>query len=742
MGSLPGRRLRLSQVSRWFLVILLVCLTPMAPSAATPQSAGAGPREGCGGTDLARFLTVPTWSIRATERFEFTADAGFTTNGVSSREQRTALQTVTVEGFVRRVERDEDSAEWIGEGTLTLVIQDRGSLDGRIKDIGSATYTTSGRANGRVRAEFWMAVDAERGKFEFQVRALEPIQVMETNEAGETTTRPREAVFLGVRELLPESAMLISGQSATSKPVSNLFGTASGHRNELTEWTLAPGPVDDLDCWIMPFPGYADWMPNPLGQGLAKEVPVQVEIQPKPGKKLDRSLCQLVFTMVDTSREPGLCLNKEAPEGLDAEFLPGAGITLSKQNQRAVLEVAKGKRQGEARVKLHDFGAWTRVKVLALFDDGTSREAEVKTWGGQAFQLPLDTNDNHIADAWEKEHGVMGLAATEDDEAVDGNANQGDGLSAYEEYRGLLLGGTHTRDMAPLNGRKPLSPKHKDLLVVDHTAGVAKPGYAYFQDLSKVTTIPVSPEDLPADALVNQHAQYAHLGDQHGVKVKSTAVAPDRTRPTWAGATVAKSGGKITESPGKTEEILIAPEFLRGQVEAQLAQAPAPYTFADQLKETVAHELGHAVGVPHHGDTHAGSATSFDYAVKEAATHPLNAQTLPGWSFFDWKVGVFDPKQLTRQPADEDIGKSPCESSGDIHCVMAYRQTPQWAQHYDERRDKYLFYHVQPFRIGDRFCTSAAGTEWNASGNALPSFFGDALEGRGNCFAKIRVKDF
>ncbi len=743
MGSLVGRILFANRASRLLLGIALVALSPVAPNAATAPFQLERQEKGCGGTDPSRFLAVPTWSIRASESFEQVVDAELSADGVSSREHRSILQTISVEGFVRRVERDEDSAEWTGEGTLTLVIQDGGSVNGRIRHIGASTTTTHGRANGQVRAEFWMAVDAERGKFEFQVRALEPIQVTETNEAGETVTRPRDGVFLGVREPLPAEGMLISALSAKTKPVSNVFGTAQGHRNELTKWTLTPGPMDDLDCWIMPFPGYADWMPNPLGQGLAKEAPVRVEVHPKPGKKLDRNLCQLVFTMVDTSSEPGLCLNKEAPEGLDAEFLPGAGITLSNQNQRAVLEVQKGQRQGEARVRVHDFGAWTRITVTALFDDGTSQEAEVKRWGGREFQLPLDTDDNHIADTWEKEHGVMGTTATQDDEAVEGNDHKGDGLSAYEEYRGLLIKGQHTRDMPPLQGKKPLSPKHKDLLVVDWTDGIAKPGFAFFQEHSHITTLPVSPEDLPADLRVNAQSGHAHLGEQHGVKVRTTDVAPDHQRPTWAGVTVARSGGATTASPGKTLEILIAAEYLRVQVEAQQAQGPTPYSFAEQLKETVAHELGHSVGVPHHGDINPGSSTAFTYTKQLTGTRTLDANALSTWSFFDWKAGAFDPKQVTPDPENRDIGQSPCESSGDITCIMTYRQTPQWAQHYDALRDQFIFYHVVPAPIGDKFCKSAAGTGWNAAaGNRYPSFFGDAKKEHGACFTKIRVRDF
>ena len=72
--------------------------------------------------------------------------------------------------------------------------------------------------------------------------------------------------------------------------------------------------------------------------------------------------------------------------------------------------------------------------------------------------------------------------------------------------------------------------------------------------------------------------------------------------------------------------------------------------------------------------------------------------------------------------------------SGDIFCVM----------HYDNSGKKSDINYI-PEPVGSRLCTSIDGTEYNAPANNTGNnedghmYFGDALEGRGNCAAQIRV---
>jgi len=68
-------------------------------------------------------------------------------------------------------------------------------------------------------------------------------------------------------------------------------------------------------------------------------------------------------------------------------------------------------------------------------------------------KIPRDDDGNDIADCWAYNSG----GKTDDTDNSPGGANDGDGLSRYEEYRGLFIGGTHVRT----------NPNNKDLFIRD-----------------------------------------------------------------------------------------------------------------------------------------------------------------------------------------------------------------------------------------------------------------------------------
>lgn len=108
-------------------------------------------------------------------------------------------------------------------------------------------------------------------------------------------------------------------------------------------------------------------------------------------------------------------------------------------------------------VRCYDFGAYGKLKV-SVTKNGAA-------YGSPAEgTVPIDLNNNRIADGWEKKHlftinGASDLVNNGDDETGPGDTNKhpGDGWSVHDEYRGLIEN--------KAAGHKRLNPREKDVMV-------------------------------------------------------------------------------------------------------------------------------------------------------------------------------------------------------------------------------------------------------------------------------------
>ncbi|MCC7375571.1 MAG: hypothetical protein IT581_13020 [Verrucomicrobiales bacterium] len=157
------------------------------------------------------------------------------------------------------------------------------------------------------------------------------------------------------------------------------------------------------------------------------------------------------FELVDTSKEPGLCMNApskdEATSDFDLQFTKSKGIEPTNQKQRYETDTFTS--SSSAIVLCYDFGAATKVKVTAITESGDEIPAHLDgkpdvKW----LTLPQDDNGNRLADSWEKSEEIWGkISAPAWDEADEPNDHEtnGDGISLYEKYRGFKFGGEHER---------------------------------------------------------------------------------------------------------------------------------------------------------------------------------------------------------------------------------------------------------------------------------------------------------
>ena len=322
-------------------------------------------------------------------------------------------------------------------------------------------------------------------------------------------------------------------------------------------------------------------------------------------------------------------------------------------------------------------------------------------------KIPRDADGNHIADS--APHDNVGAAANQDgDNNPFGDGTQGDGLTNYEEYRGFIVkiggGKGHTRTRID----------RKDIFIRD----IDGLGTGYFSESGlEIHFIPGaeyyggdSPNVPPAGVLrttnpraagdrtqvINFNSGYAHGGDQHGLRLVTENLQAARTVSGFTFATDGKNPGP----PGNINRIAINRDHINAR------------GIAHKLEKTIAHELGHAVCIRHHG------------ALTKDHNHEV------------------DP--IGQGPSDHQKGIT----SGDNSCVMRYDNVyPYWCNHYYVKFLKTPCIHtifdsrnvnseVLPHPL--TFCDSDTGTGVNNQVNC--GCINNAK--RGNCKSQIRVKDW
>jgi len=203
-----------------------------------------------------------------------------------------------------------------------------------------------------------------------------------------------------------------------------------------------------------------------------QEMKLVAGVPEEPGIK------EVKFTLQYISRLPGFCENKSAPSGTgpgddDFSFSPTANKTL--------VTVAVTNGYAETDFYCKDYGGYCTVKAEFITTNNAVFSIIVK-------EIPLDTNENGIADAWEQywvdknyienpNHYVEWTPQLfqdpnwDDEPAMLGwqhyyygltHASGGDGLTVRQEYRGYWVDGgkdfTNAQHVA-------LSPFRKELLV-------------------------------------------------------------------------------------------------------------------------------------------------------------------------------------------------------------------------------------------------------------------------------------
>jgi hypothetical protein len=359
-----------------------------------------------------------------------------------------------------------------------------------------------------------------------------------------------------------------------------------------------------------------DWYPK--GGAEDNEVTIRAYVVPSsvPGK--------FKFTLFAVSDEKGYCLN--APQNVpttgedsdswkDLQMPPQIGFIVSGMNNDIAVSESVTLSEAMVRIKSFDYGAFGRIKAefapegsnwyyVAIEEDSTN----------EYTTIPRDDDGNHIPDSATQNSGPGKYFAPTDDIDFDPKHQRedGDGLTRYEEWRGLIINGTHTR----------LDDKVKHIFICD-TDGLVVP--SCFETASRLGVCYIllnemSGAGLAADGrrCVNFNRETATKGAQHALHVVNGRRHPTEDRAgNWGLVEGSILGSPVTADPrvliwcDRIAEDARAIALDSGVTTNYLATPEGMQQLNDLINRlinlVVAHECSHGIAVSHHSPEGGGN---------------------------------------------------------------------------------------------------------------------------------------
>ncbi|HPB02959.1 MAG TPA: hypothetical protein PLZ67_08395, partial [Bacteroidales bacterium] len=362
------------------------------------------------------------------------------------------------------------------------------------------------------------------------------------------------------------------------------------------------------------------------------------------------------FELYKISHLPGICTNypilgdKPPKEEPDIYFAPQDKQT--DENIRILndSEAVTTKKVNEAVIVVYsrDFGGHANIKAMSFSAGETAVCPYDEVY---RIEVPNDQDGNHIADDWEKQLGVVGIDKQVDkDKLPTGQNREGDGLTAFEEYRGFIsekdviaaCDGDHTKRTGK---HVRTSPICRDVFIYDADglfakyAAASNPAECHWHYLSK-DQVNLPPVDQVSAVIKANASDGAGGGDAAAGYVKTwiekefrciNKNSPDTLRNNrqyalylltspfaadYGGNTIFY-GDPANSSPLRYGHLVVLPQFdsfrkvQQGAVEGliknskhNLTEKHPPDVIAKLMQTVfeamVVHEIGHGLGINHH----------------------------------------------------------------------------------------------------------------------------------------------
>ncbi|HKC35889.1 MAG TPA: hypothetical protein VKB95_07490 [Chitinophagaceae bacterium] len=510
---------------------------------------------------------------------------------------------------------------------------------------------------------------------------------------------------------------VLSGSKKVTAELPGGLGTVTS----TTTWNLVRSKPLDVELIVKPEEtpaGYEKWVPTPGRDELSKGsvMTINLKLQGKNGKPLTVKAESFELTLSNTSKEPGITINypvePDAKQLPDLRFILLPGIESIDDDQFITVGSPDGT-TGKALIASYDGGGWATLTVEAILEDKRRIKGQLFVSGGEEdILIPKRTPGTKIALAWSKTNGNPG--DMDDKETSKSNNNNGDGLTAYEEYRGVISRRKFKR----------LNPKKKELgiRVEKNEFPVFEEGIGWFSNASDVDTVIFNSNEIGFDGRLNKNFASAHDFDQCVLILKKAPL------PTLVGGK-AYTSTDAPALPDQTLEVDIDVDQIHTSIYQYLINlfGPLTYSSSELISATVAHELAHGVNVAHHGELEEIHSPQ-DVTTDEAYVN---------YQIFDKYGHIISTRPYHMHGP---IGVKGNEASGDLSCVRAYNPYFKWAYH--EENGFKFFYEVPLIPIGRQMCNSRVGTGINAPaanpGTNSNKYFAKASVG--NCINQIKLR--
>lgn len=568
--------------------------------------------------------------------------------------------------------------------------------------IGGQKGTTD--CNGSGEAELH-AVTINESDHTYDIEVIGPACSGTTTSAeGTQPYGPDTDDDITITEPLGSSIDVLDGTTTgTSKDPAGL-----GTQTTTISWHLTRSNDDDV--LIITPQNYDTWLPEPGKDEFhaGNYIQIHLALEGNNGLKPKMKVREFELRLSGISREPGITLNQ--PLFLiqplpDIRFAPRMGEVRGDTDQTLSVK-SYNDRAADVMIEAFDGGGFATLTAEAILEDNSRVKGHLLVKNGESeVLLPKRAPGSHIGTAWLSQHGNP--ADDDDTEKSKDNPYKGDGLTAYEEYRGVIADGKFLR----------LDPQKKEVAVHiwRNQKALLEEGIKWFENASDIKPILFYEKEIELGRMVNRNSidGHGHLYDQYALNMEIGQISKP--------GVIGKAFGDGPGIPEKTTIIKIDYDKMVQMQQAwedfaRTSRPPftLPYSLSEKVASTVAHELSHGVNVFHHGE----SVDCTPSNPRDSTRYVLEAN------------GALIARQL--RDIDETIGGQGNQESGDLSCFMIYNPYCEWAC--SKSSDSIILRHVAPFALGKKLCKSSNGTGFNAMSN----YFGNAT--KGNCLSQIKLK--